>query len=91
MNTDLNLLCEFLGESNKKRIQDTMTDLIIENLTEAINHEWIMPPAVLEDMFDSIVNDAINELMEEYKAGMKKMIEAKMKEMFENNVTCIIN
>mgnify|MGYP004448775119 CR=1 FL=1 len=73
MNTDLNLLCEFLGESNKKRIQDTMTDLIIENLTEAINHEWIMPPAVLEDMFDSIVSVA------------------KMKDMFENNVTCIIN
>lgn len=69
---------QILGTENVKKIQDTITEEIIANLTEAIAHEWIIMPSEIQNMIDEIGEEIMEELKEEYKEKLTKIMRAEL-------------
>ena len=58
---------DFLGEENLDKIRETMTDALIDNLTESIDKNWI----VLPDTFQEMWNEVAEEVMKKYRKKLK--------------------
>lgn len=74
---------EILGTDNAERIKTAITDEIISNLTEAIQHEWILMPSSVQDAVDSIAEGVMEELEAEYKEKLKSIMRADLNCMEE--------
>ena len=73
-------IAELLGEDNKKRLQDKITDLLIEqvesDLEDRYQYDYILAfDSIYEEVKETIEEEFKEKLMEKYRERMNKELE----------------
>lgn len=83
MDENFKELISILGSDNVERIKETLTDELIDNLTESIRSEWVFVPDQWEDMFDEMGREVFEEVKRKYRKALKTVAEEKMQAFIE--------
>lgn len=83
-NKDLINFIELLGENNVKKIQDTVTDMIIDSIEDSLNNEWIILPDEANKAIADLCKSIINDIKKKYKDQLTDAIENKLISIINN-------
>ena len=80
---DLSALVKLLGEDNVIKVQDALTEMLIENIGESIKEEYIMLPIDIEDEYKSIVKEESDKLLKACRKEIRDALKVKYAEWVE--------
>lgn len=73
--SDFECLMQLLGEDAKKDVESYLRDQLKNEIREAFEGGWIFPKDTLGDILKDGVEDMAYELLDEYKAQIKKALQ----------------
>lgn len=83
---DLNNIVNLLGEKNKKRLQDGITDLLLQQVERDIEdkyqYEYIL---AFDEIFEEVKEQIEEEFKEKITKKYRKFMNEKLKTMFDNS------
>lgn len=88
----LDNLVSILGSKNVKRIQDEITDSIIENIKSAVDEYYVIPPEEFTNMISEFYVKIGKQLLKNHKneitAEIEKLILNKLEGLNHSQHTC---
>lgn len=82
---ELTKIIQLLGADNEKRLRDSITDMLIENMQENINgmSVWLVDfEEMFEEIREEIKDDIMNRVVAKYMEAAKSKVDAIIQEGF---------
>lgn len=76
--SDFECLMQLLGADAQKDIRDYLSELLMDELKQAFEEDWIFPKDMLSDIFKDAIEDMAYGLLDEYKAHIRKVLEKEL-------------
>lgn len=77
---------DFLGETNTEKIKQVITEELINNIRESINHEWIVLPEIITDIVNELAEECKQEIAKQFKEKISKEIVKQLVEKINTNI-----